>query len=103
MALPAGFPPASFRLEDGCLMCSATAAFNWSARQDLHLRSLGPKPSVLLLHYALKLLTKIFLGIVGVGNRAAENLGTRRRGKIEIGGSEGTCTLSLPADNGLLR
>ncbi len=25
----------------------------WSARQDLHLRSLGPKPSVLLLHYAL--------------------------------------------------
>jgi hypothetical protein len=26
---------------------------NWSARQDLHLRSLGPKPSVLLLHHAL--------------------------------------------------
>ncbi len=26
---------------------------NWSARQDLHLRSLGPKPSMLLLHYAL--------------------------------------------------
>ena len=25
----------------------------WSARQDLHLRSLGPRPSVLLLHYAL--------------------------------------------------
>jgi hypothetical protein len=25
MALPTGFPPASFRLEDGCLMCSATA------------------------------------------------------------------------------
>src|ERR1043165_8256843 len=47
MALPAGLPPASFRLEDGCLMCSATAALNWSARQDLHLRSLGPRPSVL--------------------------------------------------------
>src|SRR6059036_2910301 len=26
MALPTGFPPASFRLEDGCLMCSATTA-----------------------------------------------------------------------------
>src|SRR5438876_1092764 len=26
MALPTGFPPAWFRLEDGCLMCSATAA-----------------------------------------------------------------------------
>jgi hypothetical protein len=49
MALPAGLPPASFRLEDGCLMCSTTAAAfqNWSARQDLHLRSLGPKPSAL--------------------------------------------------------
>src|SRR4051812_35492237 len=48
MALPAGFPPACFRLEDGCLVCSATAAIlNWSARQDLHLRSLGPRPSVL--------------------------------------------------------
>src|ERR1051325_4945818 len=26
---------------------------NWSARQDLHLRSLGPRPSMLLLHHAL--------------------------------------------------
>ena len=26
---------------------------NWSARQELHLRSLGPRPSVLLLHSAL--------------------------------------------------
>ena len=25
----------------------------WSARQELHLRSLGPKPSMLLLHHAL--------------------------------------------------
>src|SRR2546425_11949862 len=54
MALPAGLPPASFRLEGGCLMCSATAAFlKWSARQDLHLRSPGPKPGMLLLHHAL--------------------------------------------------
>ena len=28
MALPAGFSPASIRLEDGCLICSATAAGN---------------------------------------------------------------------------
>ena len=80
MALPAGLPPASFRLEGGCLMCSATAAFEcgirsaecgmepcagarllriphsalrtphlekWSARQELHLRFLGPRPSAL--------------------------------------------------------
>src|SRR5580765_4392390 len=54
MALPAGIPPASFRLETGCLLCSATAAIsNWSARQDLHLRSPGPKPGMLLLHHAL--------------------------------------------------
>jgi len=75
---------------------------------------------------------------VGVEKRAAENLGTRRRGEIESsvaasvswltlprvkanahssrilsgltsaatrtesGGPEGVCTLSLPADNGLL-
>src|SRR5713226_9233871 len=32
MALPAGLPPASFRLEDGCLMCSATAAFEIGQR-----------------------------------------------------------------------
>ena len=44
----------------------------WSARQDLHLQSLGPKPSVLA--------------------------ATLRAD----GGPEGTRTLSLPADNGLL-
>src|SRR5882762_6369278 len=54
MALPTGLPPALFRLEGGCLMCSATAAFlKCSARQDLHLRSPGPKPGMLLLHHAL--------------------------------------------------
>src|SRR6266478_2317288 len=76
MALPAGLPPASVRLEDGCLMSSATAAFlKWSEWQDLHLRPPGPKPG------ALK--TELH--------------------SDEIGGPEGTCTLSLPADNGLLR
>jgi hypothetical protein len=29
------------------------SARNWSARQDLHLRSLGPKRRMLLLHHAL--------------------------------------------------
>src|SRR5438552_769663 len=32
MALPAGLPPASFRLEGGCLMCSATTAFEIGQR-----------------------------------------------------------------------
>src|SRR5437762_8660857 len=32
MALPAGIPPASFRLEGGCLMCSATTAFEIGQR-----------------------------------------------------------------------
>src|SRR5947208_13658820 len=32
MALPTGFPPASFRLEGGCLMCSATTAFEIGQR-----------------------------------------------------------------------
>src|SRR5438445_698454 len=48
MVLPAGFPPASFRLEDGCLMYSTTAAIrNWSEWQDFHLRPPGPKPGAL--------------------------------------------------------
>lgn len=46
----------------------------WSERQDFHLRHPGPKPG------ALK--TEL---------RSEKN-----------GGPEGTCTLSLPADNGLL-
>ena len=56
---------------------------------------------MLLLHYALKLRT-IDFGNVGVEKRAAENLGRRRRGKSEIGAPGGTCTHTLPADNGLL-
>src|SRR5439155_27191463 len=35
MALPAGLPPASFRLEDGCLMCSATAAIECGMRNEM--------------------------------------------------------------------
>jgi hypothetical protein len=37
MALPAGFSPASFRLEGRCLIYSTTAAiWNWRSRWDLH-------------------------------------------------------------------
>ena len=34
--------------------------------------------------------------------RDAVNLGNRLRGEIEIGASGGTCSHTLPADNGLL-
>jgi hypothetical protein len=34
--------------------------------------------------------------------RDAETLGIGLAVRLEIGGPEGTCTLSLPADNGLL-
>src|ERR1700689_2382426 len=71
MALPAGFSPASIRLEDGCLICSATAASKWSEWQDFHLRSPGPKPG------ALK--TELH--------------------SVKNGGPEGNRTLNLPADN----
>ena len=39
----------------------------------------------------------------GVERRWAETLGNSRAVRFEIGGSEGTCTLSRPVDNGLLR
>src|SRR5437762_856597 len=51
---------------------SNTPFRKWSARQDLHLRSLGPKPSALA--------------------------ATLRAD----GGLEGSCTLNPPADNGAL-
>jgi hypothetical protein len=41
---------------------SNTPFRKWSARQDLHLRSLGPRPSMLLLHYALLALTAVSSG-----------------------------------------
>src|SRR5258705_1070259 len=48
LALSAGLPPASFRLEGGCLMYSTTAAIReWSERQDFHLGPPGPQPGAL--------------------------------------------------------
>ena len=41
------------KLKNPIIHSSTNPFRKWSARQDLHLRSLGPKPSVLLLHYAL--------------------------------------------------
>ena len=40
--------------------------------------------------------------IAGVEIHDAETLGISLAVRFEIGGPEGTCTLSLPADNGLL-
>ena len=61
LELPARLALASVRLEDerliyfghGSIRMRSAEFKNWSARQELHLRSLGPRPSVLLLHYAL--------------------------------------------------
>jgi hypothetical protein len=64
-------------------------------RQDLHLRSLGPKPSVLLLHYALRTPDDEFEN-VGVEKRVAENPGHRRRGEIaERSANRARSTLAL--------
>ena len=74
LALPTGIAPASIRLEDECLIYSATAAFGNGQRG----RICTCDPSVpsrvrWLLRYALK-----------------------------NGGPEGICTLNPPADNGAL-
>ena len=47
----------------------------WSARQDLHLRFLGPKPSVLLLHYALDTPT-VSHAVGGLGDTETRTLAT---------------------------
>ncbi len=53
---------------------------NWSARQELHLRSPGPKPGALLLRHALK--TPAGNRNAGAEKRNAINLGQWHRGKI---------------------
>ena len=42
-----GFAPISPASQTGALSNWATHLNNWSERQELHLRSLGPKPSAL--------------------------------------------------------
>src|SRR5439155_7814098 len=54
MALPTGFPPASFRLEDGCLMYSTTAAIEIGQRgRTCTCDRSVPSRVCWLLHYAL--------------------------------------------------
>ena len=75
LAPPAGFPPASFRLEVGCLCVRPRRLCKTGQRgRSCTCDPLVPSQVRWLLRYTL----------------------------MEIGGSEGTCTLSLPADNGLL-
>ena len=75
LAPPAGFPPASFRLEVGCLCIRPRRLCKTGQRGRIcTCDPLVPSQVRWLLRYTL----------------------------IQIGGSEGTCTLSLPADNGLL-
>src|SRR5881409_1247235 len=106
MALPTGFPPAWFRLEDGCLMCSATTAIlkmvsaagfapAVTRSQAGHVAATprAVRPGVLGAHRGL-----CFMGIAGPTHLEPES-----RGKIyKIGALDGTCTHTLPADNGLL-
>ncbi len=67
----------------------------------MHLRSLGPKPSMLLLHYALVAPANVEsagdLVRVETEDHAPWNVFP-----LEIGGLEGACTFNLPADNGAL-
>ena len=85
-------------------MCSTTAAIlKWSARQDLHLRSLGPKPSALAATLRAENSGRLILETSERRNTPPKTLAIGRAVRFEIGGSEGPCTLSLPADNGLLR
>src|SRR5437867_10280015 len=90
LALPAGFAPASVRLEDECLVDFGHGSiWKWSARQELHLRSLGPKPSALA------------ATLRAVGPACSQRQGRRNAGpnpdngpavRSEIGGPEGSCT-----------
>ena len=101
MVLPAGVAPASVRLEDECLISLGHGSNrNWSARQDLHLRSLGSRPSMLLLHHAL--IRPDGVKRSGREKCDAENPGIGFAVRCEIGGLEGSCTLNPPADNGAL-
>jgi hypothetical protein len=76
---------------------------SWSARQDLHLRSLGPKPSALLLRYALRKSGGITLReATGWGCAGLKPWKQSRNEALEKGGPEGSCTLNPPADNGAL-
>ena len=78
-------------------MYSTTAAFlNWSARQELHLRSPGSRPGMLLLHHAL--VHPDDLRKSGREKRDAKTLGIGFAVRFEIGqrGRNCTCGPSVP-------
>jgi hypothetical protein len=74
----------------------------WSARQELHLRSLGPKPRMLLLHHALETPATPIRASGAMGTRINEPWHSVPRRDSKSGGPEGACTLNPPADNGAL-
>ena len=91
MALPAGFSPASFRLEDGCLI--------FRPRQQLKLVSAaGIAPAIPRFQAEHVAATpraenpERLNGCVGVEMRDAETLGFSLAVSFEIGGLEGSCT-----------
>src|SRR5947207_9345957 len=106
MALPAGIPPASFRLEGGRLMYSATAA-------NLKLVSAaGLAPAVPRFQAEHVAATPragrpgvrgAHRGLVFMGMRDPHTLNLSPAARFtKIGALDGTCTHTLPADNGLL-
>jgi hypothetical protein len=106
MAARAGLAPAPVGLTNRRAPLTPSGK-NWSARQDLHLRSPGPKPGMLLLHHAPGKPRPHFTREArpGVGECGTLNLGNQSRGEIpmlESGGPEGSRTLNSPADNGAL-
>ena len=101
LALPAGVAPASVRLEDECLVDFGHGSiWKWSARQELHLRSLGPKPSALAA--TLRAVGPGAFTTPGAGEMQDTNPDNGPAVRLEIGGPEGSCTLIFPADNGAL-
>ena len=101
MVLPAGLSPASFRLEDGCLI--------FRLRQQLKLVSAaGIAPAIPRFQAEHVAATpraedpERLNGCVGVEMCDAETLGISLAARCEIGGPGGSCTLNPPADNGAL-
>ena len=70
----------------------------WSARQDLHPRFLGPKPSVLLLHYALDTPDGLSRRR-GHGGHGNTNLGDMFRGET-LADPKGVAPSTLPPTTG---
>ncbi len=102
MALPAGVAPASVRLEDGCLVWFGHGSGNGQRGPAGagHLRSLGPKPRMLLLHHALETPGNAHER-PGSWGRGSVNLGTLFRGEIrKVADPKGLAPSTLPQTTG---